>query len=171
MLTIGRYAFSDSVDPDFTEVFIPDSVKTIGKSAFCGCDLEKVHLPACLENIPKGCFNYNWLSSIEWPKALNHIEDEAFKGSCFEEVVLPEGVEDIGYNVFEGRDLHITLPSTLKEIAMDFYYEVFVDDPELCLPFVEVHPDNPFFSPRKEHSIKGRMPTPLIWVIPIRFLR
>lgn len=169
LLTIGRCAFYDSYN--FTEVFIPDSVTKIGEYAFDGCDLEKVHLPACLETIPEGCFNLNWLSSIEWPKTLKHIEDEAFKGSCFEKIVLPEGVEDIGYNVFEGRDLHITLPSTLKEIAKDFYYEECVDDPELCLPFVEVHPDNPFFSPRKEHSIKGRMPTPLIWVIPIRFLR
>lgn len=145
LVTIGRCAFYDSDNLDFTEVFIPDSVKKIGEYAFDGCDLEKVHLPACLETIPVGCFNLNWLSSIEWPKTLKHIEDEAFKGSCFEKIVLPEGVEDIGYNAFEGRDLHITLPSTLKEIAKDFYYEECVDDPDLCLPYVEVHPDNPYF--------------------------
>ena len=145
LVMIGRCAFYDSDNLDFTEVFIPDSVKKIGEYAFDGCDLEKVHLPACLETIPEGCFNLNWLSSIEWPKTLKHIEDEAFKGSCFEKIVLPEGVEDIGYNAFEGRDLHITLPSTLKEIAKDFYYEECVDDPDLCLPYVEVHPDNPYF--------------------------
>lgn len=146
LVTIGRCAFYDSYNSNFTEVFIPDSVNKIGEYAFDGCDLEKVHLPAHLESISRGCFNYNWLLSIEFPLTLKHIGDEAFGGSEFEEIVLPEGVEDIGYNAFEGRNLRrISLPSTLKELAKDFYYEVCVDDPESCLPFIEVHPDNPYF--------------------------
>ena len=143
--TIGRCAFCDSYNLDFTEVFIPDSVKKIGEYAFDGCDLEKIHLPAYLETIPKGCFNHNCFTSIEWPQTLKHIEDKAFRCSDLEKIVLPEGVEDVGYDVFEGHHLRISLPSTLKKIEKDFYYEECVDDPELCLPFIEVHPDNPYF--------------------------
>lgn len=143
--TIGRCAFCDSYNLDFTEVFIPDSVKKIGEYAFDGCDLEKIHLPAYLETIPKGCFNHNCFTSIEWPQTLKHIEDKAFRCSDLEKIILPEGVEDVGYDVFEGHHLRISLPSTLKKIEKDFYYEECVDDPELCLPFIEVHPDNPYF--------------------------
>lgn len=38
----------------------------------------------------------------------------------------------------------MSLPSTLKEIAPDFYYEECIDDPEYP-PYIEVHPDNKVF--------------------------
>ena len=37
------------------------------------------------------------------------------------------------------------LPSTLKEIAYDFYFEEMIDDPEEMKPYVDIHPDNPVY--------------------------
>ena len=38
----------------------------------------------------------------------------------------------------------ISLPSTLLEIAPDFYFEDCIDSPDYP-PYISVHPDNPVF--------------------------
>ena len=60
-----------------------------------------------------------------------------------DEIEIPEGVEKIGYDAFEAM-YHVSLPSTLLEIAPDFYYEECIDDPNHP-PYIEVHPNNKVF--------------------------
>lgn len=52
-------------------------------------------------------------------------------------------LEKIDWGVFHYLEC-ISLPSTLKEIAPDFYYEECVGSGEYP-PYVEVHPANPYF--------------------------
>lgn len=142
--TIGHCAFFDS---EMREIYIPNSVKRIGESAFGFCMLEKVHLPENLEIIPFACFEANDIECIDFPKTLKIIEANAFMCCIFlRQVDIPEGVEQIDYNAFSGRICRkIKLPSTLKTLDQDFYYEECVEDPESCVPYIEVHPDNPYF--------------------------
>lgn len=141
--TIGHYAFLDTEIP---EVFIPDSVVRIGDGSFQGCDLEKIHIPSNLETLPFACFEYNYMERVELPAGLKHIEAEAFMGNYLDRIEVPEGVESIDYNAFSGGWCrYIKLPSTLKTLAKDFYYEECIEDPKSCVPYIEVHPNNPYF--------------------------
>lgn len=141
---IGYGAFAET---EIAQLHIPDSVKKIGQSAFDGCLLEKLHLPNSLKTIPYACFSYNDFGCVELPQGLKHIEAEAFMGCLFlEQIEIPEEVERIDYHAFDGRTcIKMKFPSTLKTLDKDFYYEDFVDDPKTCVPYIEVHPDNPYF--------------------------
>jgi len=138
---IGAYAFYDCYELENIE--LPDSLTTLGKSAFCGAGIEKLKLSNNLIAVPDECFLNNDLERLTIPSSVKEIGDESFGGNCIEKMLIPEGVEKIGYFVFE-RLKYISLPSTLKEIAPDFYYEEFVDAGEYP-PYVRVHPDNPIF--------------------------
>ena len=58
-------------------------------------------------------------------------------------MIIPEGVESIRFDAFEFLE-EIELPSTLNEIAPDFYYEEGVDAPDNP-PYITVHPDNKIY--------------------------
>lgn len=144
--TIGKFAFYFTSIINPCSVYIPDSVHCIGEAAFQGCDLEEVRLSSNLTSIPYACFQFNILESIDLPNKLKKIEAEAFMGCYFDEITIPEGVEEIESNFISGHICgHIKFPSTLKILAEDFYYEDGIDEPEDCVPFIEVHPDNPVF--------------------------
>lgn len=123
---------------------MPDTILRLGEEAFYMADLEKVQLSNSLEAIPDGCFNLCFLEEINLPSSIKIIGNNALRGLLFaNEIDIPEGVEKMGYDIFEGID-RISLPSTLKEIAPDFYYEEGIDNPEYP-PFITVHPDNKTF--------------------------
>lgn len=141
---IDDYAFFHC--ENLSRVFMHDGVTTIGESCFDSCNIEKLRLSSSLSEIPAAAFKYNQdLEVIDIPASVKHIGEEAFLCDYIEEVVIPEGVESIGYAVFTRSLAHITLPSTLKEIAYDFYYEYGIDDPEEWKPYVDIHPDNPVY--------------------------
>ena len=127
-------------------VIMHDGVTAIGESCFECCSIETLRLSRSLTEIPDGAFAHNDIEHVEIPSSVKRIGAEAFFGNLIEKQVVPEGVETIGSSAFTGVKLkYITLPSTLKEIAYDFYYEEMVDDPEEMKPYVEIHPDNPVY--------------------------
>lgn len=138
---IGDYAFFYC--EDLEDLVLPDSVLAIGKDSFYMSGLHDVKLSANLKEIPSGCFAYTGLSKIEIPSSVKEIGGEAFARTYIDTIIIPEGVESIGWNVFDHLS-EIYLPSTLKEIASDFYYESIADEPDEP-PYVHVHPDNPIF--------------------------
>ena len=141
---IDDYAFFHC--ENLSRVFMHDEITTIGERCFDSCNIEKLRLSSSLSEIPAAAFKYNQdLEVIDIPASVKHIGEEAFLCDYIEEVVIPEGVESIGYAVFTRSLTHITLPSTLKEIAYDFYYEYGIDDPEEWKPYVDIHPDNPVY--------------------------
>ena len=123
---------------------LPDSLVSLGENVFLMSELENIRLSNSLSGIPDGCFDLCFLENIEIPKSVKYIGERALTGLLWvDKFEIPEGVEQIGYNVFRFMD-YISLPSTLLEIAPDFYYEEDVDDPEYP-PYIEIHPNNKVF--------------------------
>lgn len=139
--SIGEWAF---VSADINILEMPDTVVSVGKEAFLMAELENVKLSKSLISIPNGCFDLCSLEKIKIPSSVRYIGDRALRGLIWtDEIEIPEGVEKIGYDAFEAM-YHVSLPSTLKEIAPDFYYEECIDSPEYP-PYIDIHPDNEVF--------------------------
>ena len=128
-------------------VIMNDGITTIGESCFHGGGVGQLQLSRSLTEIPYAAFSYNWIEYLEIPSSVKHIGAEAFQCNYIDndDLIIPEGVEVIEYNAFRSPFKHVSLPSTLKEIAYDFYYEEMVDDPEKMKPYVDIHPDNPVY--------------------------
>ena len=139
---IDDYAFSHC--EKLHSVTMHDGITTIGESCFDGCAIDTLRLSNSLTEIPDGAFAHSDIEHVEIPSSVKRIGSNAFFGNLIEKVVVPEGVETIGNSAFTLLK-HITLPSTLKEIAYDFYFEEMIDDPEEWKPYVEIHPDNPVY--------------------------
>ena len=81
---------------------MPDSVTSIGDSAFTGCNwLFSVRMPEKVTSI--GNYAFRWcknLTSVTIPESVTNIGDEAFYGTHPTSVTIPESVTDIGESVF-----------------------------------------------------------------------
>lgn len=142
---IDDYAFCDC--DKLYRVIMHNGITAIGKSCFHSCDIGQLQLSQSLAEIPYAAFSYNWIEYLEIPSSVKRIGAEAFQCNYIDndDLTIPEGVEVIEYNAFRSPFKHVHLPSTLKEIAYDFYYEEMVDDPEEMKPYVDIHPDNPVY--------------------------
>ncbi len=120
---------------DFTDIKLPDTLETIGWSAFDSC---------------------RQLTNVVLPSGVKSIGKKAFQGcENLESITLNEGLDEIGRNAFDGcKNLHsITLPKSVKKIedaalrnsalteirvanGNDFYYDVdgvLFSKPDLAL--------------------------------------
>lgn len=115
--SIGASAFfgSEYEHPIFTEIKIPDSVETIGNTAFRYCqDLERITLPSALQKLSNSTFyGCTALSEVTFPASLKTIEKSAF-GYCrnLSEVELPASLKAIQSSVF-----HLCI--NLKTVSYD----------------------------------------------------
>ena len=93
--SIGRHAFSGTISahPRFKEIQIPDSVETIGTSAFHNCqDLESITLPASLKTIESSTFSdCRNLSEVKLPASLKAIQSYVFDDCSSLETVFYYG--------------------------------------------------------------------------------
>ncbi len=102
---IRDYAFYHC--SEFTSVTIPNSVKTIGKAAFKGCNnasLTSITIPEGVTNIGEdafyGCTGFN---SINIPSGVTTISKGAFYGCTgFNSITIPNNVTTIGAYAFNG---------------------------------------------------------------------
>lgn len=103
-------------------ITIPDSVTSIGISAFENCkNLKQVKLPSNLQEIYDYAFDdCAALTEISIPDSVTRIGKAAFYDTALTEVVLPSALNTFGVNVFKRTDnLKITLSpnnSTFKII-------------------------------------------------------
>ena len=84
-------------------VTIPDTVTSIGKSAFEGCEkMATLNLGAGLEKIEESAFRgCKALTSVTLPDSLKILKKNAFAGcSNLESVVLSDGLTEMGKGVF-----------------------------------------------------------------------
>lgn len=110
--SIGNYCFNFSNRPkpekgvrlkEFSEIYLPDTIKYLGKKAFEGCvGLTKIHLPESLGEISEGCFeDCRILSEIQFPENLKIIGSRAFlRCDGISSVIIPKNFEDIGSYAF-----------------------------------------------------------------------
>lgn len=139
--TIGKWAF---ISAEFSVLRLPDSVTTLGECAFLMSGVERVYLSNSLEAIPDECFNLCFIEEFSIPPSVKAIGNYSLTGLLLmEEIDVPEGVESIGYYAFNQMN-RVSLPSTLKSIEPDFYYEECIDVPDYP-PYITVHPDNKTF--------------------------
>lgn len=151
---ISDHAFQWCESLNFID--IPDSVKELGEWSFSygGGELH-ITLPKFLEEIPACCFRCTDLASMNMPPYLKVIRSgNALNFDNSPVVVFPEGfecLEDDTFNV----EVPIYLPSTVKEVAPDWYYEDIIGFCGNMIPKVWISPNNPNFDTFKEKLDSG----------------
>lgn len=126
--SIGAKAFGGTT---LTRVIIPDSVETIGESAFSACKfLAEVYIGDNVKEIPDSCFSgCRDLYRITIGKKVTDIARYAFSAAFSNqsndaEIILPANVASIGANAFAYCDsiLSISVYNTACEIDTNAFY-------------------------------------------------
>ena len=118
VISIEKYAFNGC---DLTSVTIPNSVCSIGERAFYNCsDLSLVTIPNSVTNIGDYAFSFcSSLTSITIPNSVTDIKMYAFSGSGLVSVTIPNSVTSIKEGVF--KDCHsltsVSFPNSLNRIG------------------------------------------------------
>jgi hypothetical protein len=121
--TIGESAFYGCTF--LSTITIPDSVTTVGASAFDGCtQLLTAVLSSSMTSIPSYCFeNCTSLNAPTIPESIKAINEGAFKGSSVYKITLPSSVISLGTSAFENSGLsEIVLDSSLQTIGDRAFY-------------------------------------------------
>lgn len=114
-------AFANINNSKLKTVTIPDSVTSIGSSAFENCrTLEHINIPNSVAEIGERAFlACDSLSSVELPTLLTEIKYGTFHG-CYslENITIPNGVTSIGRKAFSESGLkNITIPDSVTSIG------------------------------------------------------
>ena len=109
-----------------TEYKIPDSVTSIGDSAFYNTGLTSITIPDSVTSIGDSAFYHcTRLTSVTIPDSVTSIGDRAFSG-CYRltSVTIPNSVTSIGDSAFCNTELtSITIPDSVTSIGdYAFYY-------------------------------------------------
>ena len=120
--SIGADAFSNTL---LTSITIPDSVTSIGKSAFYDCFwLASITIPDSVTSIGESAFyGCAKLTSINIPDSVTSIGDYTF-ASCFSltSITIPDSVTSIGADAFSNTLLtSITIPDSVTSIGADAF--------------------------------------------------
>jgi len=82
-------------------VTIPDSVTSIGKSAFSLCPIKSVIIPNSVTSVEEGTFSYcRCLEEVTIPNLVTSIGVAAFYGCGLKTLSIPKSVEYIGIGAF-----------------------------------------------------------------------
>ena len=103
-LNYAKHLYSDA-NTEITELVIPNSVTSIGQSAFSGCTgLTSVIIPNSVTSIGQSVFSgCSGLTSVTIPNSVTSIEQSAFSGcSGLTSVIIPNSVNSIGQSAFDG---------------------------------------------------------------------
>ena len=110
--SIGRSAFYGCTG--LTNITIPESVTSIGSSAFSGCTgLTSITIPNSVTAIGSSTFyGCTGLTSITIPNSVTSIGDYAFRGCTgLTSITIPNSITDIATKAFDGCTglIHVTL--------------------------------------------------------------
>ncbi|MBR5942345.1 MAG: leucine-rich repeat domain-containing protein, partial [Clostridia bacterium] len=107
-----------------TSLTLPDSLETLGESAFAYCPVASVTFGSGLKTIGEGAFyKCSALTSVTFPDSLETIGDEAFKYCPVASVTFGSGLKSIGEGAFYRAALtSVTLPDSLEVIGGFAFY-------------------------------------------------
>lgn len=116
----------NSMEDQITAVIVRSGVTRIGASAFHGFDMTDISLPDSITSIGKSAFSYCFnLRSVSIPSGVTTIHDDAFFNcTALAEVVIPDGVTVIGQEAFFncGKLPRIILPQSITIIDRHAFY-------------------------------------------------
>lgn len=120
---IGRRKTKPDVLRNITKIVLPYTIKSIGKSAFWGCEnLTEINIPDSVEEIHDSAFfNCESLKSLTLPDSVKKIDSSAFTGcESLVQINLPNGITEIASNTFSTcRSLEtIEIPDSVKKIDL-----------------------------------------------------
>lgn len=110
-------AFDSTVKPNIT---IPNSVTSIGASAFSYSNISEMQLPNSLSGISSNTFYSSTITNVNLPSTLKTIGDYAFYYCSNLEIdlTIPNGVTSIGVNAFSISGIKsLTIPSSVLSIG------------------------------------------------------
>lgn len=118
--TIGNTAFQNA---PLTEVSLPDSVTSVGSGAFTNTEkasihIEKVKLSKGMTDIPAGVFTNQKIKVVEIPEGIKSIGRLAFAGNYVETLKISGTVESIGESAFLNNQMkELEIPGNVKTIG------------------------------------------------------
>ena len=119
VVAIGADAFRNY--KNLTGVTIPDSVASIGASAFRDSGLVSIEIPHGVRSIGTSAFDTcRSLTSVSIPGSVTNIGNIAFWGCAnLEEVVISDGVQNIGSQAFQfcSSLKQVTIPKSVKSVG------------------------------------------------------
>ena len=125
------YPWQDKVFQGYTgitSIVIPDSVTSIGSSAFSGCkSLAEIDIPDSVTEIGNSAFGYcTSLSKVKLSKNLTGIGSGVFSGcTSLAEITIPDSVTSIGEWAFSGCTslTEITIPDSVTSIGDSAFHD------------------------------------------------
>ena len=120
-LLYAEHLYSDE-NTEITDLVIPNSVTSIGISAFSGCSgLTSVTIPNSVTSIGGNAFSWcSGLTSVTIPNNVTSIGDYAFsRCSGLTSVTIPNSVTSIGENAFEDCSglTSVNIPNSVTSIG------------------------------------------------------
>lgn len=118
--TIGNTAFQNA---PLTEVSLPDSVTSVGVGAFTNTEkatthIEKVKLSKGMTAIPAGMFTNQKVKNVEIPEGITTIGARAFAGNRVETLKISGTVEKIDdYAFWNNQMKELEIPGNVKIIG------------------------------------------------------
>ncbi|MGM9552901.1 MAG: leucine-rich repeat protein, partial [Faecousia sp.] len=127
--SIGYSAFEDC--SSLTSVIIPNSVTSIGYSAFKDCSsLTSVTIPDSVTHIGSSVFSgCNSLTSVTIPESVTSINACLFRGcSGLTSVIIPNSVTSIGYSAFEDCSslTSVIIPNSVESVGSAAFYNTAI---------------------------------------------
>ena len=129
--TIGYSAFAGN---NLTSITIPNSVTTIGGNAFGRNEMTNIYIPDSVTLIDDYAFELNNLTSVTISNSVISIGSSAFKSNKLTSITIPDSVTTIKYNAFENNDLttvYIGKNSKLNSIGREVFNSNVSSNPNL----------------------------------------
>ena len=127
--SIGNFAFSAVVDTKTSEVkhgvkavVFPETLKTIGNTAFQNAPLTEVSLPDSVTSVGSGAFTNTekattHIEKVKLSKGMTAIPAGMFTNQKVKNVEIPEGIKTIGVRAFAGNRVEtLKISGTIEKI-------------------------------------------------------